>query len=141
MNALRELPVLLLLVLAAAGSVACGGAEEETSRTSDSDITGESGVGRGEMCGGFAGDVCAKGLHCDNSLGLGTGYCVGKEGEDEDATGDDADEDASPDAGEGADEPIEGEGAMCGGFAGDVCAEGLRCDNSIGLGTGYCVRD
>jgi hypothetical protein len=31
-----------------------------------------------------------------------------------------------------------GPGQMCGGFAGTTCRAGLRCDNSLGINTGYC---
>lgn len=32
----------------------------------------------------------------------------------------------------------EGYGAPCGGFAGYTCRQGLQCDDSRGLGTGFC---
>jgi hypothetical protein len=35
----------------------------------------EDGAGAGEPCGGFAGIECRAGLTCDNSAGLGAGYC------------------------------------------------------------------
>jgi hypothetical protein len=95
---------------------ACTATEEETGASLDK-LT----AGRGQMCGGFAGTLCAEGLRCNYQMG-GAGRCV----------------DNPNAASQGVDE-----GEVCGGAANIKCKADLACKTQTGAtpapgGKGKC---
>ncbi len=108
-----------VLVFAAASVIiaGCSAAEDDVAVAGDEeDLTAK----KGQMCGGFAGTVCAEGLKCNFNRGLNTGTCV-----------------TDPTAvRQGA-----SEGETCGGTANIGCKSGLTCKKRTSSATskGTCV--
>lgn len=95
----------------------CSSAEDDVATgEGEEDLTAK----KGQMCGGFAGTLCAEGLKCNFNRGLNTGTCV-----------------TDPTAvRQGA-----SEGETCGGTANIGCKSGLTCKKRTSSATskGTCV--